>query len=143
MPGSYVSLETALSYHGWIPERVYATASIVPSSKTIDFNDEVVGRFSFHSLSIMKGYFLESVERVINDKQAMLVASPIRALMDLVCLRKLEWQGLEWFEQSMRIEPKLLEAVTKGQITTLKTVYKQRRMQIYLGELGKVLKLTW
>lgn len=141
MPGSYVSLETALSYHGWIPEAVHVTASIVPSSKTVDFDDEVVGRFSFHPLSIMKGHFLELVERVTNDQQAMLIAGPIRALMDLVCLRKLEWQGLEWFEQSMRIEPELLAKVSTQQLGTLKSIYKQKRMQQYIAELEKALDI--
>ena len=142
MSGSYVSLETALSYHGWIPEAVYVTASIVPSSKSIDFEDEIAGRFSFHPLSIMKGYFLELVERVINDGQAMLIASPVRALMDLVCLRKLEWQGLEWFEQSMRIEPELLATVTTQQLRTLKSIYKQKRMQQHLAEFEQALGLN-
>ncbi len=141
MPGSYVSLETALSYHGWIPEAVYVTASIVPSSKSVDFDDEVVGRFSFHPLSIMKGYFLELVERVTNDEQTMLIASPIRALMDLVCLRKLEWQGVEWYEQSMRVEPELLATVSAQQLRTLRSIYKQKRMQQYLFEFEQALGL--
>lgn len=139
MPGSYVSLETALSYHGWIPEAVYVTASIVPSSKSIDFDNEVMGRYSFHPLSIKKGYFLELVVRISSDQQAMLVATPLRALMDLVCLRKLAWQGLAWFEQGMRIEPEHLATVTAKQIHTLKSVYKQKRMQHYLTEFEKAL----
>src|SRR3546814_16545573 len=30
LPGSYVSFETALSYHGWLPVAVYVTASATP-----------------------------------------------------------------------------------------------------------------
>ena len=33
-PGSYVSLETALAHHGWIPEAVYTTASISFGTKS-------------------------------------------------------------------------------------------------------------
>jgi predicted transcriptional regulator of viral defense system len=33
-PGSYISFETALAYHGWIPERVFVTASVVPGRKS-------------------------------------------------------------------------------------------------------------
>ncbi|PCJ26203.1 MAG: hypothetical protein COA96_05520 [SAR86 cluster bacterium] len=142
LPGSYVSLETALSYHGWIPEAVYETASIVPTSKSVNFDDELAGRFNYHPTSIMKGHFLELVGRVTSEHQVMLVASPIRALMDLVCLRKLEWQGLEWFEANMRIEPECLALVTKQQINTLKTVYKQKHMQVYLCELKEALQLN-
>jgi len=139
LPGSYVSLETALSFHGWIPETVYVSASIVPTSKSVSFDDELTGRFSYHPISTMEGHFLELVGRVTTEHQAMLVANPIRALMDLICLRKLEWQGLEWFEKSMRIESELLGGVTASQIFTLKSVYKQKRMQHYLAELEKAL----
>jgi hypothetical protein len=69
-------------------------------------------------------------------QQAMLMAEPLRALMDLVCLRKLEWNGLRWFEQSMRIEEEHLRSVRGEQLRTLKLVYKQKRMQKFLGELG-------
>ena len=82
-PGSYVSLETALAFHGWIPEAVYTTASITPRAKTRRFESEVLGTYSFHPLAIRKGYFLELVERVQINNQAMLVATPIRALLDL------------------------------------------------------------
>jgi hypothetical protein len=37
-PGSYVSFETALSYHGWIPEAVFTTASVTPGRKTLSFD---------------------------------------------------------------------------------------------------------
>ena len=63
----------------------------------------------------------------------------LRALMDLVCQRKLKWQGLEWFEQSMRIEPELLGRVNGNQLRTLKLVYKQKRMQNFLSAFEKAL----
>lgn len=141
MPGSYISLETALSHHGWIPEAVYTTASIVPGRKSIKIADSLAGRFSYHPLAIKRGYFLELVSREISHQQTMLVARPIRALMDLVCLRKLEWQGLSWFEQSLRIEIEILSTVDSVQLRTLLLVYKQRRMQQFLAELGKALGL--
>jgi hypothetical protein len=141
-PGSYVSLETALSYYGWIPEAVYVTASIVPGRKSHQFENELMGRFGFHPLAINKGYFLELVSRETVNQQAVLVAQPLRALMDLVCLRKLKWQGLEWFEQSMRIEPELLETINGNQLRTLKLVYKQRRMQDFLNAFENALGLT-
>jgi hypothetical protein len=141
-PGSYVSLETALSYYDWIPEAVYVTASIVPGRKSSDHEDDLMGRFSFHPLALNKGHFLELVSREVIRQQVVLVAQPLRALMDLVCLRKLKWQGLDWFEQSMRIEPELLAAVTGNQLQTLKLVYKQKRMSDFLCAFEKALGLT-
>ena len=142
VPGSYVSMETALSFHGWIPEAVYATTSIVPGRKTKDFNHQSMGVFTYHPLAIQKGYFLAMVERVTVGEQAMLMASPLRALMDLVCFKKLEWQGLGWFEQSMRIDEEHLAAVTAAQLRTLKLVYKHKRMHRYMEELAGALGLA-
>lgn len=142
VPGSYVSMETALSFHGWIPEAVYATASIVPSRKAKDYQHEQMGLFTFHPLAIQQGRFLELIDRVMLGEQALLMASPMRALMDLVCFKKLEWQGLEWFEQSMRIDSEHLAGVTGAELRILKVVYKHKRMRLYLNELEKALGLT-
>jgi hypothetical protein len=141
-PGSYVSLETALSFYDWIPEAVYVTASIVPGSKSGNFESDLLGRFSFHPLAINKGHFLELVSRETLNQQAVLVAQPLRALMDLICLRKLKWQGLEWFEQSMRIEAELLDTVNGSQLRTLKLVYKQKWMQDFISAFEKALGLA-
>jgi predicted transcriptional regulator of viral defense system len=48
VPGSYISFETALAYHGWIPERVFVTASVVPGRKTRRYENEKMGAYSFH-----------------------------------------------------------------------------------------------
>jgi len=140
-PGSYVSLETALSYHGWIPEAVHTIVSVVPGAKSSELSDERLGRFTFHPLSIKQGHFLEMVSRLTISQQTFLVADPLRALMDLVCRRKLEWQNLDWFEQSMRIEPDRLYNITNSQIQTLHQVYKQHRMQGFLTSFSNALAL--
>jgi predicted transcriptional regulator of viral defense system len=40
---SYISFETALAYHGWIPERVFVTASVVPGRKSRRYENEKMG----------------------------------------------------------------------------------------------------
>ncbi len=37
VPGSYVSFESALSYHGWIPERVAVVTSVIYQRRTRTF----------------------------------------------------------------------------------------------------------
>jgi hypothetical protein len=137
--GSYVSLETALAHHGWIPEAVYTTASILPGRKSKRYEHERFGSFSFHPLAIEKGYFLELVLRQQVDKQTMLIAGPLRALMDLVCLRKMEWQGLDWLLDGMRIDYENLRAVNRAEMVTLGLVYKQKRVKMFLHELAREL----
>lgn len=144
-PGSFVSFETALAFHGWIPEAVYVTASVVPGRKSRDYeykNEyEQVGKFTFHPLAMEKRYFLELVERLQINQQTMLVAKPIRALVDLVCLRKADWRGLDWIEKGLRIDRELLESVTTTELKTLKKVYKQKKVQNFLTELERALEL--
>jgi predicted transcriptional regulator of viral defense system len=139
VPGSYVSFETALAHHGWIPEAVYTTASVTPGRKSLDYEHPVFGSFSFHPLAIRAGYFLELVERTQITEQTMLVAEPFRALMDLVCLRKVEWQGLEWLTEGMRIDYEYLQNITSADIRTLALVYKQKRVNSFLKSLAREL----
>ena len=139
VPGSYVSFETALAHHGWIPEAVYTTASVTPGRKSLAYEHPVFGSFSFHPLAIEAGYFLELVEREVIADQTMLVAVPIRALMDLVCLRKAEWQGMGWLTEGLRIDLEHLRIVTSADIRTLGLVYKQKRVKSFLKSLSREL----
>ena len=142
MPGSYVSLETALAFHGWIPEAVYTTASIGPGRKVKEFRHERLGLFTFYPLAIKPGYFLELVRRVQAGGQTFLMARPLRALLDLVCLKKTGWQGFEWIEQGLRIDVDALNKVTGAELRTLKDVYKHKRVQRFIGELENALGLV-
>ena len=139
VPGSYVSFETALAHHGWIPEAVYTTASVTPGRKSYDYKHPAFGHFSFHPLATHAGYFLELVDREQIQKQTLLVASPIRALMDLVCLGKTEWKGMEWLQESLRIDYETLKQVTSADISTLKLVYKHKRVTTFIESLAREL----
>lgn len=140
-PGSYVSFETALAYHGWIPEAVITTASVVTGRKSRKYEHEKLGLFTFHPLAIQQGYFLELVVRYQVDGQTMLVADPLRALMDLVCLRKIPWQGMKWFWHGLRVDPELLANIDIDDIRALKMVYKHKRMESFLTLLCRGLNI--
>ena len=137
--GSYVSFETALAHHGWIPEAVYTTACVTPGRKTQVFESQEFGRFSFHPMAVHASGFLELVQRMQVTQQSMLVAEPFRALMDLVCLRKIEWQGLGWLTQGMRIDAEYLNSIIQSDIDTLLLVYKQKRVNSFLKSLAREL----
>lgn len=139
VPGSYVSFETALAHHGWIPEAVRVTASVTPGRKSLSYSHFEFGEFTFHPLAIQTGRFLELVDREQQLHQTMLVARPMRALMDLVCLRKEEWQGLDWLTRGLRIEYELMRGITSAEIRTLEAVYKQKRVKKFLKSLAREL----
>ena len=139
VPGSYVSFETALAYHGWIPEAVYTTACVTPGRKTLLFNPPDYGRFSFHPLAIHAGRFLELILRTQITRQSMWVAEPLRALMDLVCLRKIPWQGMDWLIKGMRIDEDNLRSIKQNDMETLMLVYKQKRVNDFLRSMARTL----
>jgi len=135
--GSYVSFETALAYHGWIPEAVYTTSCVTPGRKTLVFESGKFGRFSFHPLAVNTSRFLELVQRVQITQQTILVAEPLRAMMDLVCLRKTQWLGLEWLIEGLRIDEEYLKSIKQSDLDTLMLVYKQNRVKSFLKSLAR------
>jgi len=80
---SYVSLETALSYWGMIPERVYETSSV--TLRTAKTYKTPVGRFTYTHASVP--YYSFGIRRVaLTEKQAVLMASPEKALCDKIVM---------------------------------------------------------
>lgn len=136
VPGSYVSFETALAYHGWIPEAVHTTSCVTPGRKTLVFDSEKFGQFTFHPMAVYTDRLLELVRRIQITQQTMLVAEPVRAMMDLVCLRKIQWQGLGWLIEGMRIDEEQLRSISHTDMTKLMLVYKQKRVNSFLKSLA-------
>ena len=137
--GTYVSFETALAHHGWIPEAVRSVASVTAGRKSSTQQHAQFGHFSFHPLALKPGGFLVLVERLEVAGQVALVASPVRAMMDLVCLRKQQWQGLDWLVDGLRIDVDRLRSIRSAQIRLLREVYSQRRVLDFLTGLAKEL----
>jgi predicted transcriptional regulator of viral defense system len=80
--GSYVSLQSALAYHGVIPEHVPMVTSVGPGRPGTVRNS--LGAFQFNHLA---GTLLFGYSRVeIASRQFAFVASPEKALLDLVHL---------------------------------------------------------
>jgi predicted transcriptional regulator of viral defense system len=138
-PGSYISMETALAFHSWIPEAVYATVSITPKRKSKEIDNDKFGRFSFYPLAVHPSAFLESVERIQMNNQPVFVASPARALLDLVAYKKIAWQGLEWIESGLRVDREHLLSIRKKDFAALKRVYKHKAVLNFLAQLESAL----
>jgi hypothetical protein len=135
--GSYISMESALAYHGWIPEAVFTTLSVTPGRKSTALDHPKWSRFSFHPLAINKLAFLEGVERRTIGNQAVLVAKPLRALMDLVAYRKLGWQGMSWIVSGLRIDAEHLVDTPKGEFIAMRRVYKHKAVLAFLAQLER------
>lgn len=141
MPGSYISAETALSFHGWIPEAVHTVVSMTSGGKTMHYSHAVFGQFEFRRMTVNPGYFLQAVARHELQQQVALIAEPMRALLDLVYLRKLSWQGLDYLIEGLRIDEHVLKTVPSSTISMMLDVYKGKREQQFIKELLRSLGL--
>ncbi|MGB4582526.1 MAG: hypothetical protein WBI05_00090 [Rhodoferax sp.] len=133
--GSYVSFETALSFHGWIPESVPVTLSVVPGRRRLEVDLAALGLFRYYPLALRQGYFLEAVDRHTFAGQTALVAQPLRALLDIVCLRKLAIDSIQALTQSMRIDDGLLMQTKSPTWQALQQVYAHKRMATAIDAL--------
>jgi len=135
LQGSYISFESALYHHGWTPEAVYTTASVSPERKSLDYDVEGVGRYTFSPLATNPYQFLVGVERKKFGDLTAFVASPLRALMDLVASRKLKWEGIGWLVDGMRIDPDEVALLPPEAFKALREVYKHKSALSFLTSL--------
>jgi len=132
---SYVSLETALSYHGWIPEAVYAITS-TSLDRSREFSTPL-GHFSF--TRVPQKTFYTQVTRV--EKGAgLLLATPLKALADYVYAHKQDWSSTRPVVESLRVDEGLLRSVDAQMIDDLLTNYPSPRVRRFLQGLRKDLK---
>jgi predicted transcriptional regulator of viral defense system len=140
-PGSYISLETALSFHGWIPESVPTTLSVLPGRRQIRVDHPLLGRYRFYSLAFRRGQFLQAVDRHTFSGQTALVAKPLRALLDIVCLRKYNVTDTKTLVASMRIDQDMFDSVDPATWELMRHVYLHKRInesiQALQREVGK------
>jgi len=135
---SYVSLETALSWHGWIPEAVHAITS-ASFKKSKEFMTPL-GIFSYDW--VPQEVFYTEVERLSDvSGNVFLMATPLKALADYVYVRKKDWTGIKPAVSSLRIEPQELEQVTRGTVDALSSNYSNSRVKRFLEGLRKDLNL--
>ena len=103
---SYVSMESALSYWGLIPERVHETSSV--TIKRTRLYRTPVGRFRYYHTGLpYYSYGLKSVK--LTDRQVSLVASPEKALCDKIIMTpgiilRSSVQVKEFLLEDLRIE---------------------------------------
>ncbi len=138
-PGSYVSMESALSFHGWIPEAVPVTLSILPGRRRDEALVPGLGSFQFSPLALRRGFFLEAVDRVPFGGQVALVARPLRALLDRFCLLKQDWPGLAAVNQDLRIQPEMILGLRPDDLEPLRPLYRHGRMRNLIDALQREL----
>lgn len=140
VPHSYISLESALSYYGWIPERVMTVTSILALGRTKKFITSF-GEFIFYQSPVNEYEFLTGVTRVEEiEGEPFFLASPLRALADYVYVKKIDWNGLDYLMGSLRIDIEELMKVESNDFLEIKNVYRSKRVLHFLDNLKAELK---
>ncbi|MDT8281971.1 MAG: hypothetical protein RQ982_04075, partial [Gammaproteobacteria bacterium] len=116
-------------------EAVRSVLSVTATGKSVSYEHALLGKYEFQRMTVQSGYFLQAVSRYELQHQAALVADPMRALLDLVYLRKLPWQGLDYLLDGLRIDEQAIKAVPSLSITRLLDVYKGKREKVFIEEL--------
>jgi hypothetical protein len=134
---SYVSLETALSYHGWIPEAVYTVTSTA-LERSREFATPL-GQFSFARVP-QKVFYTQVTRMEKLAGESFLLASPLKALSDYVYVHRQDWRSAHPVVESLRVEESALASVDAGAIDELLANYPALRVRRFLKGLRKDLK---
>ena len=131
---SYISLETALSYHGWIPEAVYSITS-ASLDRSREF-DTPLGHFSFSRVP-QKTFYAE-VSRVEKETGgSFLLASPLKALADYVYVHKVDWASARPAAESLRVDEDMSGGLETKAFEELLANYSSLRVRRFLKGLRK------
>lgn len=131
---SYISLETALSYHGWIPEAVYSITS-TSLDRSREF-DTPLGRFSFTRVP-QETFYAEVTRIEKEDSSSFLLASPLKALTDYVYVHKCGSHSARPVVDSLRIDEGSLAGVEAKAFDRLLAGYRSQRVRRFLKGLRK------
>ena len=133
---SYVSFESALSYHGWIPEAVYTVTS-ASMKKSKDFQTPL-GNFSFKRIPTPEFFcFVRRIE--VSKHDVFLMAHPFKALLDYIYVNRKDWKTLAPAMKSLRIERESFEALSTDDFETLRGQYKNYLVQRFIKGARKEL----
>ena len=132
---SFISLETALSHHGWIPEAVYVTTAVSP--KRAQELVTPLGNFLYKRVP-EKAFYL-GVQRIALPSEVIFMAQPWRAVADYIYVYAKAWKSLADFEGDMRIDHSTLKA---SDVTLLKDLVRnypslrvKKTLELFLDEL--------
>jgi hypothetical protein len=135
---SYVSVETALAYHGFIPERVYEIASMTTKAPR-KFRTSL-GTFTYTKLALPYYSFGIQSEKLADDQYAM-VASPGKAIFDKVIttsglLFRSKKSATEFLLENMRMDEALLKQLNVREMSTwVKKSQKQNSLSMIIDSI--------
>ena len=133
---SYISMESALAYHGWIPESVHTVTSAC-MLRSRDFKTPI-GEFSYKRIPTK--VFYDNIETIGSANQGtFFMAKPLKALVDYIYIYKKDWKDTGPAKNSLRVDPESFKGVCKDEIRKLQQAYPSRRVQIFIKAVAEEL----
>lgn len=136
---SYVSMESALWYHGLIPEALFQT-SCGTSLRTREYKNKL-GVFSYYKIACNN--LKAGVRAVKIGDRWTFIASPLRAIADMVYLnKKISWEvnNINYLTESLRIDLKSLSEISLKSYNEIYFSFTNNRVKNYLLGTKQVLK---
>ena len=133
---SYISVETALSNGGWIPEAVRAITAVT-ARITTEFVTPI-GYFTYEK--VPQKILLAGVERLLDASgNVWFQATPLKALADYVYLHGCDWTSSRPLVESLRIDEESLREIIEEDFIELEDNYTNSRVVRFLEGLRKEL----
>ena len=135
---SYISFETALSYYGMIPERVYAIKSASFKKNKIKEYNNFFGHYIYQDIYYKA--FPYDINKITIDNQEVLIASREKALIDMVSVlspRKNRKELIELLYDDLRIDEVIFEELDKEKMIKLCDYYKSTTVKLLKKYLEK------
>ena len=130
---SYISLYSAMSYHGLIPEAVYSITS-VSTKRRKSFNTPIA---TFDFFNVPEKNFLEGIQRIEGESGAFLIATPQKSILDFVYVFNPDWLDMKWAIEDLRINEDILMDYKLSSFEQLEHLYKDKRVGSFIKMLRK------
>lgn len=135
---SYVSMQAALRHYGLIPESVHTTTSL--TLKTAKIYKNSIGRFEY--IHCTSDYYSIGIRQVVENDYAYLIASPEKALCDLIVytpkLRLRFVKNMEiYLEEDIRFD---MDEFYKMDVTIFEQCAHVSKKKTEINNLVKLLK---
>ena len=135
---SYVSLESALSFYGLIPERVEVTTAVTP--KRNKFFETPVGTFEYCYLQA-KTYPWGITWKKAEGAGSFLIASPEKAILDYIAIRVKKWEdelsSENFLYEDLRFDESEFKKINFSTMKKLSSYYKSKAVGIFVKEVGR------
>lgn len=133
---SYISFESALAHHGWIPEAVRTTTSATIKRHTTI--QTPIGTFVYERAP--KFQFFMGVERIATSSHIFLMAHPWKAIADYLYSRRKKWQTLNDLIEDLRLDEALVKSSDKSVLEEIAQFYDTPRVRRFASKILKELE---